>query len=172
MGAAFALVLYGGYSLVSPVVSAWVIAPQSQIVAKDPGAARMASTEVSDDKYQRFVARSKQIYSRLAAPGTVPAQDDGTAVRVASPTMPPPPPPPSSTGTSEDFVASVTVIRTEASSASSLSSESSSSAPAEPVQKLAGTSLPSSGIGATVACLCAGMLAGVITIRRRTLGTA
>lgn len=93
-GAGLALVLYGGYSVSAPVLTAWLIAPQSQIDAKHPGGVRSNDT-MGDIQYKRFVSRSQEIYSHLAAEGDRPLPTEiNNQITVPASTPPPPPPVP------------------------------------------------------------------------------
>lgn len=162
-GAAIALVLYQTYKVGSPVVTAWLVAPQSQIAAEHPGTVR-ANTEVSEYKFNRMAAKAQEIYKRFAAEPGPQAEISRTGIEVTQPIAA------SSSSIAHVDLADLTAQSSSSSLAasSSASSEaalsSASSAAVEPVvadaassararaetqlqTKLAGKNLPSSGIG-------------------------
>jgi len=65
-GAAIALLLYQAYKVSAPIVTAWLVVPQSQIDAEHPGATRV-NAEVSDYEFDRLTAKAREIYERFAA---------------------------------------------------------------------------------------------------------
>ncbi|MEI8229577.1 MAG: hypothetical protein WCG83_00380 [Candidatus Peregrinibacteria bacterium] len=168
IGAGVALLLYGAYSTVTPHISAWLIAPQSQIVAQNPGGVATATVDMPVAQYERLAAKSKAVYQRLAAQDLSPAQNDGQTVTVPGPLQTPPSFPPSPPLVVSEVQSS--------SSQNSLPLQNDTTVPAvqrsaqrreERIQKMAGERLPSSGIGTTLVLLTAGMFAGVRTVRSR-----
>jgi len=186
-GAAIALVLYQTYKVGSPVVTAWLVAPQSQIAAEHPGTAR-ANTEVSEYKFNRLAAKAQEIYKRFAAEPGPQAEISRTGIEVTQPIA-----------ASSSSIAHVDLADlTAQSSASSLAASSSASSEAavssvssissiavEPVvadaassararaetqlqAKLAGKNLPSSGIGTS---LVAAVAFGTATLLRKKRGS-
>lgn len=170
-GAAIALVLYQGYKVGSPVVTAWLVAPQSQIDAAHPGTVR-ANREVSEYEFSRLTAKAQEIYKRFAAEPGPQAEISRTGIEVTQPFA-----------ASSSSIAHVDLADlTAQSSASSLAASSSASSEAavssvssiavEPLvadaassararaepqlqAKLAGKNLPSSGIGTSLAAAAA-----------------
>ena len=186
-GAAIALVLYQAYKVGSPVVTAWLVAPQSQIAAEHPGTAR-ANREVSEYEFSRLTAKAQEIYKRFAAEPGPQAEISRTGIEVTQPIT-----------ASSSSIAHVDLADlTAQSSASSLAASSSASSEAavssvssissiavepvvEPVvadaassararaemqlqAKLAGKNLPSSGIGTS---LVAAVAFGTATLLRK-----
>ncbi|MDD4287043.1 MAG: hypothetical protein PHO20_00570 [Candidatus Peribacteraceae bacterium] len=183
-GAAVALLLYQGYEIGAPVVTAWLIVPQSQIDADHPGAVR-ANREISEYEFNRLAAKAKEIYQRFAAEPLPQAELSRTGIEVTQPLAA------HSSSIArvdlEDLVARSSVssasssVSSEASSSSSLSG---SSVPAEMVvadaassararaetrlqAKLADKNLPSSGIGTS---LVAAIAFGTATLLRKKRG--
>lgn len=189
-GAVVALLLYQGYKIGAPVVTAWLVVPQSQISADHPGAVR-ANREVSAYEFNRLTAKAKEIYQRFAAEPGPQAEISRTGIEVTQPSaahsssiahvdlenliaqssVP--------SSTSSSFASSSSAASSEAPSSSSISSipietaiaDTASSARARAETqlqaKLAGTKLPSSGIGATFA---AALAFGAATVLRRKRG--
>ncbi|MDO8468636.1 MAG: hypothetical protein Q7S29_02655 [Candidatus Peribacter sp.] len=186
-GAAIALLLYQGYKIGAPVVTAWLVAPQSQISADHPGAVR-ANREVSAYEFNRLAAKAKEIYQRFSAEPGPQATISQTGIEVTQPLMAH-----SSSVARADLADLVAAqITASSSSAASLSSSASSEAssssaysiPAEPVvadaassarvraetqlqAKLAGNKLPSSGIGTS---LVAAVAFGTAALLRKKHG--
>lgn len=192
-GAALALLLYQGYKVGSPVVTAWLVAPQSQIDADHPGSVRLNS-EVSEYEYNRLAARAREIYQRFSADPAPKAELSRTGIEVTQPSAA------HSSSVArvdlENLVAQQSAV--SSSSSSLVSSEesfsssssfafasSSSSIPVEMVTadaassararaearlqaKLAGENLPSSGIGTS---LVAAVALGTAAVLRRKRGT-
>jgi len=179
-GATVALLLYQGYEIGAPVVTAWLIVPQSQIDADHPGAVR-ANREISEYEFNRLAAKAKEIYQRFAAEPLPQAELSRTGIEVTQPLAA------HSSSIAhvdlEDLVArsSVSSTSSEASSSSSLSD---SSVPAETVvadtassararaetrlqAKLADKNLPRSGIGTS---LVAAVAFGTATLLRKKRG--
>ena len=183
-GAAIALLLYQGYKIGAPVVTAWLVVPQSQISADHPGAVR-ANREVSEYEFNRLAAKAKEIYQRFSAEPGPQAAISRTGIEVTQPLAV------QSSSVArvdlEDLVAKAAVSSSSSSVFSPASSEASSSSsftfslPAEPLvadaassagahaetqlqAKLAGKKLPNSGIGATFA---AALAFGAATILRK-----
>ncbi|MFH0851835.1 MAG: hypothetical protein V1876_03745 [Candidatus Peregrinibacteria bacterium] len=189
-GAAVALLLYQGYTIGAPVVTAWLVAPQSQIDANHPGAVR-ANREVSDYEFNRLAARAKEIYQRFAAESGPQAEISRTGIEVTQPLAA------SSSSIAHvdlaDLVAQSSVSSLPSSGQASsfpipISSEASSSSvsslPAETAvadaassarahaeaqlqARLAGKKLPNSGIGATLAAALAFGAATILRKKRR-----
>jgi len=152
-GAGVALLLYGGYTQVSPKLTAWIVAPQANINAEQPGGVR-TNREVSDYEYKRFVARSQEIYRQFAA--AVPVQSS-SASQAALAVVPPPPPLSAPAGTG-----AVTPVRVR---------QRVVPPPAEVVREQVvmerADNLPSSGVGLWLGCALAGIGAAGMVVRRR-----
>lgn len=188
-GASIALLLYQGYKVGAPVVTAWLVVPQSQIGADHPGAVR-ANREVSEYEFNRLAAKAKEIYQRFSAEPGPQAAISRTGIEVTQPLAAQS----SSVARADlaDLVAKATVSSSSSSSsvfplASSEASSSSLSVfslPVEPLvadaassarahaetqlqAKLAGKKLPNSGIGATLA---AALAFGAATVLRKKRG--
>lgn len=188
-GAAVALLLYQGYKVGSPIVTAWLVTPQSQIDADHPGSIRLNS-EVSEYEYNRLAAKAREIYQRFSADPAPKAELSRTGIEVTQPLAA------HSSSIArvdlENLVAqsavsssSSSLVSSEASSSSSSSFSSSlASIPAETVvsdaassararaearlqAKLAGEQLPSSGIGTS---LVAAMALGTAAFLRKKRG--
>ncbi|MDD5041099.1 MAG: hypothetical protein PHX87_00245 [Candidatus Peribacteraceae bacterium] len=185
-GAAVALLLYQGYKIGAPVVTAWLVAPQSQISADHPGAVR-ANREVSEYEFNRLAAKAKEIYKKFAAEPGPQAEISRTGIEVTQPAAAQ-----SSSIAHVDLADLVAVQQSSASSivssavslaaSSGVSFSSVSSIVAEPVavaassararaeiqaqSKLAGTKLPNSGIGTTLAAALAFGAAAVLRKKR------
>jgi len=178
-GAAIALLLYQAYKVSAPIVTAWLVVPQSQIDAEHPGATRV-NAEVSDYEFDRLTAKAREIYERFAAEQGPQANVLPGGIEVTQPT------PISSSSIArvdlEDLVASSSsaafsamAVETASSSVMAqeeqvvLATESASSArvraDTQLQAKLAGESLPSSGIGTTLAAALA--LGAAATFHRK-----
>lgn len=165
-GAGVALVLYGGYATTAPHLQAWLIAPQTQINAVQPGSATVNDDGISDVKYKRFVARSQEIYTRFAADGAPPPLEQDHHIDVPGPTpidpslLPPPPP----AGTGE----SVVNVHTE-DVAPAPEKKRRVPVPDQSMNRRMEKTpaLPSSGIGMWFATCLAGLSAGGLVMRRR-----
>lgn len=187
-GAAIALLLYQGYKIGAPVVTAWLVVPQSQIAAEHPGSVRVDGV-VSDYEYNRLAAKAKEIYQRFAAEQGPQAAISRQGIEVTQPLEA------SSSSIArvdlEDLVAQASVESSSSVSSAASSMEASSSvssvspavaetqsadaassarsrAETQLQAKLAGKNLPSSGIGTTLA---AAMALGAAVILRRKHGT-
>ncbi|MDD4628732.1 MAG: hypothetical protein PHE68_05060 [Candidatus Peribacteraceae bacterium] len=165
-GAGVALVLYGGYATTAPHLQAWLIAPQSQIDAVQPGSATVNSVGISETKYNRFVARSQEIYTRFAADNApLPLrQDHALDVPAPSPVAPSalPPPPPTGTGGSLVKVRTEDVTPPPAKRYRVPAKDQSADRRMEKTP-----ALPNSGIGLWFAVCLAGLTAGGLVMRRR-----
>jgi len=190
-GAALALLLYQGYKVGSPVVTAWLVTPQSQIDADHPGSVRLNS-EVSEYEYNRLAARAREIYQRFSADPAPKAELSRTGIEVTQPSVA------HSSSVArvdlENLVAQQSAVSSsssslvyaeESSSSSSSFAFSASSISVEMVTadvassararaearlqaKLAGENLPSSGIGTS---LVAAVALGSAAFLRRKRGT-
>jgi len=189
-GAAIALVIYQGYSFTAPVLTAWLVAPQSQIAAKHPGEAS-ANQKLDDYTQNRVAARAQEIYQRFAAdpapqatvlPGgievTQPLAQQASSGAVGEATVQSSV---SSEGTLAGASSSASTVEPEASSSSSVFSEeaplpvpeetaiaassSRSIAAVQRTAKLAGKRLPQSGVGTALAAIMA--LGATAVVRRR-----
>ncbi|MDD5103603.1 MAG: hypothetical protein PHX93_04340 [Candidatus Peribacteraceae bacterium] len=181
-GAAVALLLYQGYAIGAPMVTAWLVAPQSQIDAAHPGAVR-ANREVSDYEFNRLTAKAKEIYQRFSAEQGPQAEILPTGIEVTQPLAA------SSSSIAHvnlaDLVAqssaSSLIVSSSSSEATSASTASMTTEPAmadtaSPARahaetqlqaKLAGEKLPSSGVGTT---LVAALALGTAVFLRRKRG--
>jgi|GEM_PF-2043113 len=192
-GAAIALVIYQGYSITAPVLTAWLVAPQSQIAAEHPGAVRV-NQDVDEYTYNRVAARAQEIYQRFAAePGpqaavlpegievTQPAQEVASSVpfvdsaqepeassvpeqEVVAPVVKEPTETASSSAETEVITEKETVVPAVQEEADAAESARVQVAQAR-ASKLAGKNLPQSGVGTAVAVIMA--LGATAVVRRR-----
>lgn len=132
LGAGVALLLYEGYSVASPVLTAWVVAPQSQIRAEHPGAVRV-NEQVGEYSFNRMAARAKEIYQRFAAEQAPKAAITRQGIEVTQPL-------PTSSSSSIAFVDITGLPSSSSSMSSSSETVSSSSEASEEVQIVAVTS--------------------------------
>lgn len=185
-GAAIALVLYEGYTLGAPIVTAWLVTPQSQIDAQHPATVRVDGT-VSEYEFNRMAAKAKEIYQKFSAEPQPKAEISATGIEVTQPSQTQSSSiqrvdldrlvaqaqvsssSSASPVSSASSVSSVSFASSISSSSRSVSvvSDAASSARsrAQEQAKLAGSKLPNSGIGTTVAAI--GALAGTAFLRRR-----
>ncbi len=175
-GAAIALLLYQAYKISAPVITAWLVAPQSQIAAEHPGSVRV-NDEIGEYQFNRIAARAKEIYERFAAEPGPQVAVTSEGIEVAQPLT--------SSSSSIAYVDINAVMPQEvdeaASSAASVEMVSSSSEKIEAADaassmrarsetqmqaKLAGGNLPSSGIGTTLVAAAA-FGAAILTRQKR-----
>jgi len=166
VGAGAALALYGGYTTAAPHLQAWLIAPQTQVDALQPGSARVSYEGISETKYKRFVARSQEIYTRFSADGAPAPLRQNNQIDVPAPTpIDPstlPPLPLAGTGVS------VVRVHTQNSSVSSIMRRRTSIIDQGEKHRIEKTpALPSSGIGVWFSVCLAGLTAGGLVMRRR-----
>lgn len=149
-GAGVALLLYGGYSTVAPHLTAWVVAPQAYIDARQPGGVR-TNSQVSDYEYSRFVARSQAIYRQF---GAAPAQASASSQTAVAAIPAPPPPVAAGTGTATQVRVRERMERIQAPAPVVM--------PPERADQL-----PGSGIGVWLGIALAGLGAAGLMVRRR-----
>lgn len=194
LGAVVALLLYEAYSVTSPVITAWVVAPQSQINAQHPGQVRV-NEQVGEYSFNRMAARAKEIYQRFAAEQgpqaavmpkgievtqSLPEQGASSIAFIAITGLSSS----SSVSSSSEAVSSSSEASEEAQIVAAISTEgyaSSASSRATvarsveidvsvaQAEKLAGKNLPSSGLGTTLAAaLALGAAAGLQRKKKRS----
>lgn len=168
-GAVIALLLYQGYKMGAPVVTAWLVVPQSQIIADHPGTVR-ANQAVGVRDYNRLAAKANEIYKSFAEEPGPTAVRTRKGIEVSQPLL--------AQASSvarvdlEDLQARSSVASSFASAASSAALSASASfghasslagavsdAAAQANAKLAGAKLPNSGLGMSLAVLLAGCAA-------------
>ncbi len=166
-GAAVALLLYQAYKISAPVITAWIVTPQSQIAAEHPGSVRVNEV-VSEYQFNRIAARAKEIYQRFSAEQGPQVAITPKGIEVTQPLAES-----SSSIAHVDVIAVMPQATASASSVEPATVPSSSSSSSEEMKvadatssmrtrsemqmqaKLAGENLPSSGIGTTLAAAVA-----------------
>ncbi|MFH1443984.1 MAG: hypothetical protein ABIG34_01170 [Candidatus Peregrinibacteria bacterium] len=163
-GAAVALLLYQAYKISAPVITAWIVTPQSQIAAEHPGSVRV-NEAVSEYQFNRIAARAKEIYQRFSAEQGPQVAITPKGIEVTQPLAES-----SSSIAHIDVVAVMPQAMASASSVEPATVPFSSSSSSEEINadaassmrtrsemqaKLAGENLPSSGIGTTLAAAVA-----------------
>lgn len=181
-GALVALMLYQAYKISAPIVTAWVVAPQSQINADYPGSVRV-NREVDEYQFSRIAAKAKEIYGRFAAEPAPQASRTPEGIEVTQPA------PAVSSATAQvdlnDLMAAssvssvssvlpeetlpVTTTMAESETLPPVGYDEASSARARAESqlqaRLAGEQLPSSGIGTAIAASAA--FGAALLLRRK-----